>query len=89
MWSQQGMEESTVYIDQLQDFSDDELQQEWKATVGNWILSRDDIYTTEQPEEGITSDGQKYHIEAEPDEIVESILTRVIAGKDTPHGFSV
>lgn len=60
------------YRETLQNQSDDELEEEWFATVGEWIISYSSII---KPEDKST------------DEFLTDLLTKVKNGEETPYGF--
>lgn len=60
------------YRDMLQNKSDDGLEEEWFATVGEWILSYSSVI---KPEDKST------------DEFLDNLLTKVKNDEETPYGF--
>jgi hypothetical protein len=61
------------YRQELKELSDEDLLDEWRSTVGEWICSRDDILDNDES----------------VDLQLNKILNKVMEGDEQPHGYVV
>lgn len=81
-----GSFEFDEYLDELQSCSDEELRDWWWSSVGEWLLSRSDVYD-EFLSQVETENEEVVELHDDFIEFVAGQFDRVVAGEELSYGY--